>query len=194
MRIEQVSGAHLLDVKKIILRGDFTQRHDLNAVRFPVRGVEKQVFKIPEAFRVAHRGAERLDVGAALRRVGHVHYVTRMRAVLVILATKQRGGLIQPGGIERAQVFRHPVELLIDIGLKQMAHRTGGELMRVRIVRHVPVTGAACRSTLVSFIKRQQWPQACDQLTRWVYVNGEVNKGLENRRARERAYCLRGIQ
>jgi lysozyme len=55
-------------------------------------------------------------------------------------------------------------------------------------------TGAACRSTLVSFIKRQQWPQACDQLTRWVYVNGEINKGLENRRARERAYCLRGIQ
>lgn len=55
-------------------------------------------------------------------------------------------------------------------------------------------TGAACRSTLVSFIKRLQWPQACDQLTRWVYVNGEINKGLENRRARERAYCLRGIK
>ncbi|WP_099725425.1 lysozyme, partial [Enterobacter hormaechei] len=36
-------------------------------------------------------------------------------------------------------------------------------------------TGAACRSTLVSLIKLQQWPQACDQLTRWVYVNGEVN-------------------
>lgn len=54
-------------------------------------------------------------------------------------------------------------------------------------------TGAACRSTLVSFIKRQQWPRACDQLTRWVYVNGEINKGLENRRARERAYCLRGF-
>jgi lysozyme len=44
-------------------------------------------------------------------------------------------------------------------------------------------TGAACRSTLVSYIKRQQWWQACDQLTRWVYVNGEINKGLENRRA-----------
>lgn len=54
-------------------------------------------------------------------------------------------------------------------------------------------TGAACRSTLVSFIKRQQWWQACDQLTRWVYVDGVRNKGLENRRARERAYCLKGM-
>lgn len=53
-------------------------------------------------------------------------------------------------------------------------------------------TGAACRSTLVSYIKRHQWWQACDQLTRWVYVNGSINKGLENRRARERAYCIRG--
>ena len=55
-------------------------------------------------------------------------------------------------------------------------------------------TGAACRSTLVSFINRHQWWQACDQLTRWVYVNGTKNKGLENRRARERAYCVKGMQ
>ncbi|KDF12666.1 hypothetical protein AF42_03623 [Citrobacter freundii MGH 56] len=53
-------------------------------------------------------------------------------------------------------------------------------------------TGAACRSTLVGFINRQQWAQACDQLSRWVYVSGVKNKGLENRRARERAWCLKG--
>ena len=53
-------------------------------------------------------------------------------------------------------------------------------------------TGAACRSTLVSFIKRKQWPQACNQLIRWVYVNGVKNAGLENRRAREKAWCLKG--
>ncbi|WP_139153973.1 glycoside hydrolase family protein, partial [Enterobacter hormaechei] len=40
---------------------------------------------------------------------------------------------------------------------------------------------------------RHQWWQACDQLTRWVYVNGSINKGLENRRERERAYCLKGV-
>lgn len=55
-------------------------------------------------------------------------------------------------------------------------------------------TGAACRSTLAGFIKRQQWPQACNQLTRWVYVDGVKNQGLENRRQRERAYCLTGAQ
>lgn len=53
-------------------------------------------------------------------------------------------------------------------------------------------TGAACRSTLVSYLKRQQWWQACDQLTRWVYVDGVRSIGLENRRLRERAYCLKG--
>ncbi|MBV4412900.1 lysozyme [Enterobacteriaceae bacterium YMB-R22] len=55
-------------------------------------------------------------------------------------------------------------------------------------------TGAACRSTLVSYIKRQQWRQACDQLPLWVYVNGVINPGLENRRQRERAYCLQGAK
>ena len=55
-------------------------------------------------------------------------------------------------------------------------------------------TGAACRSTLVSYIKRHQWWQACDQLTRWVYVNGERSTGLENRRQRERTYCLKGVK
>jgi lysozyme len=55
-------------------------------------------------------------------------------------------------------------------------------------------TGAACKSTLVSFIHRQQWAQACNQLPRWVFVNGQKNKGLENRRARELTYCLKGTK
>lgn len=53
-------------------------------------------------------------------------------------------------------------------------------------------TGAICRSTMVSYINRQQWWQACNQLPRWIYVNGVKNKGLENRRARELAWCLKG--
>ncbi|MNN65431.1 hypothetical protein D3C81_1809310 [compost metagenome] len=99
MRIEQVGGTHLFDIEKIIFRGDFTQRHDLNAVRFTVGRVEKQVFEIPEPLRVTHRITQRFNVGAALRGVGDVHDVTRVRAVLVILATKQCRRLIQPGGI-----------------------------------------------------------------------------------------------
>ncbi|MDE9625718.1 lysozyme [Citrobacter portucalensis] len=55
-------------------------------------------------------------------------------------------------------------------------------------------TGAACRSTLVYHLKHRQWWQACDQLTRWVFVNGERNTGLENRRFRERTYCLKGVK
>ncbi|QCT18529.1 lysozyme [Jejubacter calystegiae] len=54
-------------------------------------------------------------------------------------------------------------------------------------------TGAICRSTMVAYINRQQWWQACDQLPRWVYVNGVFNKGLDNRRTRELAWCLKGV-
>ncbi|CAI2075377.1 lysozyme [Serratia ficaria] len=53
---------------------------------------------------------------------------------------------------------------------------------------------AACGSTLVYFLRQHQWRQACDQLPRWVYVKGKTNKGLERRRATERALCLKGIE
>jgi lysozyme len=51
---------------------------------------------------------------------------------------------------------------------------------------------AACNSTLATFIKRRQWQAACDQLPRWVYVNGVKSKGLERRRNAEQALCLQG--
>lgn len=54
-------------------------------------------------------------------------------------------------------------------------------------------TAAACRSTLAYFINGRDWRRACSQLPRWVYVNGVKNKGLENRRARELAHCMRGV-
>ncbi|TDS90534.1 lysozyme [Rahnella sp. BIGb0236] len=53
-------------------------------------------------------------------------------------------------------------------------------------------TGAACQSTLAFFINRQQWRNACEQLSRWVFVNGERNRGLERRRNAERSVCLKG--
>lgn len=52
---------------------------------------------------------------------------------------------------------------------------------------------AACKSTLSFFINKGQWRDACEQLPRWVFVNGESNTGLERRRANELAYCLRGV-
>jgi lysozyme len=52
---------------------------------------------------------------------------------------------------------------------------------------------AACKSTLAFFINKGQWRDACEQLPRWVFVNGESNTGLERRRANELAYCLRGV-
>jgi len=52
---------------------------------------------------------------------------------------------------------------------------------------------AACKSTLAFFINKGQWRDACEQLPRWVFVNGERVIGLKRRRANELAYCLRGV-
>lgn len=52
---------------------------------------------------------------------------------------------------------------------------------------------AACKSTLSFFINKGQWRDACEQLPRWVFVNGVRVAGLERRRANELAYCLRGV-
>ncbi len=55
-------------------------------------------------------------------------------------------------------------------------------------------TGNACGSTLVKLLNSSRWRDACLQLPRWVYVNGVFNQGLDNRRGRELAWCLRGAQ
>ncbi|HDL6510329.1 TPA: lysozyme [Yersinia enterocolitica] len=55
-------------------------------------------------------------------------------------------------------------------------------------------SAAACRSTLATLIKRQQWRAACQQLPRWSYVNGVWSQGVNNRRAAELAHCLKGTQ
>lgn len=67
--------SHLLDFKEIIIRRDFTQRHNYNAVGLTVRRLKKQVLKIPEPLRVA----QRLDIGAALWGISHVRDVHRLR-------------------------------------------------------------------------------------------------------------------
>lgn len=53
-------------------------------------------------------------------------------------------------------------------------------------------TGNACGSTMVALLKQGRWRDACGQLPRWVYVKGVFNQGLNNRRQREMAWCLRG--
>lgn len=50
-------------------------------------------------------------------------------------------------------------------------------------------TSAACRSTLVRKANAGDLRGACDELSRWVYAGGKRVKGLENRRADERAAC-----
>ena len=62
-----------------------------------------------------------------------------MRAVLVVLAAKQRGRFIQPGGIERAEIFRQAVQLLVNVRLNQVKHAAGRKLVRLLPVIDKPV-------------------------------------------------------
>ncbi|CAI8822229.1 lysozyme [Kosakonia quasisacchari] len=101
-----------------------------------------------------------------------------------------------------------------DISEKEAASNLVADVLQVesRLAQCAPVTmppqvydavvsftfnvgsGAACRSTLVYFLNKKQWQQACDQLPRWVFIKGVRNAGLENRRQRERTWCLQGAQ
>jgi lysozyme len=46
-----------------------------------------------------------------------------------------------------------------------------------------------CGSTLSKHANAGQWPEACAQLSRWVYAGGKALPGLVKRRAAERAMC-----
>lgn len=139
MGVQQVGGADLFDVEEIILCRHLAERHNLDTVGLPVRRLEEQVFKVPHAFRVAHRFAQRLNIGIVLRCVGDIHDIARVCAVLIILAAEQRGGLVQPRGVERRQIFRHPIQLLIDIRLQQVKNAVGRERVRLSERLHEPV-------------------------------------------------------
>lgn len=51
-------------------------------------------------------------------------------------------------------------------------------------------TGAFCRSTLVKKLNAGDYEGACNEMPKWVYVNGVKSKGLESRRLAERKTCL----
>lgn len=53
--------------------------------------------------------------------------------------------------------------------------------------------GAFCSSTLVKKLNAGDLVGACNELSRWVYADGKYVQGLANRRADEKALCLKGV-
>ena len=51
--------------------------------------------------------------------------------------------------------------------------------------------GALRKSTLARYANREQWPQMCGELAKWVYIGKEKSNGLANRRAMEMALCTK---
>lgn len=51
-------------------------------------------------------------------------------------------------------------------------------------------TNAFCNSTLVKKLNKEDYVGACNELSRWVYVDGQRISGLVNRRSLEKKQCL----
>ena len=51
--------------------------------------------------------------------------------------------------------------------------------------------GALQKSTLARYAKREQWPQMCGELSKWVYIGKEKSNGLANRRVKEFDLCTK---
>ena len=47
------------------------------------------------------------------------------------------------------------------------------------------------KSTLARYAQRQQWPEMCAQLKRWVYIGSEESRGLKIRRVGEYQLCMK---
>ncbi len=50
------------------------------------------------------------------------------------------------------------------------------------------------KSTLFSLLRQNHIEQACNQFPRWVYGGGKVLPGLVDRRGKEKALCLKGVE
>ena len=51
--------------------------------------------------------------------------------------------------------------------------------------------GALQKSTLARYAKREQWPQMCGELGKWVYIGKEKSNGLATRRENEMSLCTK---
>lgn len=54
-------------------------------------------------------------------------------------------------------------------------------------------TGAYCRSTVARRFNAGDWRGGCDAFLMWNKAGGRVIRGLDDRRRRERAICMKGL-
>lgn len=100
---------------------------------FPLGEYINRLRKLP-AF---HCLADVVHVLLVLRSLGHVHDEACVATIDIVLAAKQRGGLIQQGGGDGGQVFRQAVNLLVQVRLHQVEDATFGELVGLRGQGHM---------------------------------------------------------
>lgn len=70
---------------------------------------------------------------------GQIEDEPGMAAVVVVAPAEQRGRLIQPGRLQRGQVLRQAVDLLVHIGLDHVADRAWCEFVFLLPPVHKPV-------------------------------------------------------
>jgi lysozyme len=102
------------------------------------------------------------------------------------------------GGVEQRQYAPAECESLLRVDMataNQAVHRcirvpmTPGQEAALTDAAYNIGPAIVCSSTLGRYANAGQWPQACAQLSKWIYAGGKPLPGLIKRRAAERAMC-----
>lgn len=122
-----------------------------------------------------HRAAPYRDVTGVLTVCyGHTAQVEQRRYTPAECTQLLRVDMAEANAIVRRCIAK-PMTVGQEAALTDAAYNIGPRIV--------------CGSTLQREANAGRWPQACAQLSQWVYAGGQKLPGLVNRRAAERAMC-----
>ena len=139
VRCQHVFTAGALDRGEIVLGRNLAHRNQLQAIGLAVGCVHEQVAEVARAFRPAELVTQRVDIARPHCSIGQVHDEARVAAVVIVAAAEHGGRLVEQRGLQRAQILRQPVDLLIDVGLAQVKDAALRELVRLLPALHEEV-------------------------------------------------------
>ena len=119
---QHIVTADALHRQEFILGGDFGDGDQLQPIFFTAGSIEEQVAEIARPLAVAQSIAQRIDVSLVLKRIGGIEDIAGVAAVFVITATEQGRRLVQQRTLNRRQIARHAIDVLVDVGFGQMQH------------------------------------------------------------------------
>ncbi|MNL37107.1 hypothetical protein D3C87_1592310 [compost metagenome] len=123
MRGQDVVAGRILDADELILRRCLARVQDLDRILLAVGQVDEHRTEVPDALGVLQRLLDDLGVGLLQPALADIHDEPGMGAVDEVAPAKQRRPFVQEGRLQRAQIFRHAIDLLVEPGLHAVEDR-----------------------------------------------------------------------